>query len=146
MSDGVATVGLCHGHSQTGIPVAGGTGRAVTSGTMVGPSAQGECREHKRALGMASLTQGPSPELGEWPGHHAAVSSACGVIICTSSRAALMQYHGCGCSHLGIPSSQSGGWKSEVTVSAGLVSPEASLPRLEVAVFSLCLPLYGSVS
>lgn len=33
----------------------------------------------------------------------------------------------------------SGGWKSEVKVSVGLVSPEASLLGLQVAAFSLCL-------
>ena len=37
-----------------------------------------------------------------------------------------------------VSSHRSGGWKSKIKMSAGLVSPEASLLGLQTAAFSLC--------
>ena len=46
----------------------------------------------------------------------------------SSARAAITKYHGLGDLHnRNLFSHRSGGWKSEIKVSAGLVSSEASL-------------------
>ena len=55
------------------------------------------------------------------------------------ARAAITKYHRLGgLNNRNLFAHNSGGWKTEIRVLAGLVSPKASVLGLQVAVFSLC--------
>lgn len=54
------------------------------------------------------------------------------------ARAAVSKYHRLGCLNRNLFSRRSGGWKSQVRVSAGLVPPEASFLVLHASAFWPC--------